>query len=137
MLLLDKKFGKFVPVRFLSFAMIGGFGVVVHFIVLTTLFQLLRVDFPWAQGAAASVAMVSNYALNNAITYRDRRRRGWSWFVGLASFVAVCSLGAFANVGIASYMYAGYTGWALAALIGIVVGAVWNYAVTAVYTWKR
>ncbi len=137
MLLLDKKFGKYVPVRFLSFAMIGGFGVVVHFAVLTLLFQALGVSFAWSQGVAATVAMVSNYALNNVITYRDRRRKGWGWFVGLASFIAVCSLGALANVGIANYMYEGDTAWALAALVGIIVGAVWNYAVTAVYTWKR
>ncbi len=137
MLLLDKKFGKYVPVRFLSFAMIGGFGVVVHFAVLTLLFQALGVSFAWSQGVAATVAMVSNSALNNVLTYRDRRRKGWGWFVGLASFIAVCSLGALANVGIANYMYEGDTAWALAALVGIIVGAVWNYAVTAVYTWKR
>ena len=27
--------------------------------------------------------------------------------------------------------------WALSALAGIVVGAVWNYAMTATYTWKK
>jgi dolichol-phosphate mannosyltransferase len=137
MLLLDKKFGKWVPARFMSFVMIGGFGVVVHFAVLTTLFELLKVDFTWSQGAAASVAMVMNYTLNNMLTYRDRRKTGWRWLTGLISFVAVCSLGAFANVGIASYMHSGATNWALAALVGIIVGAVWNYAVTAIYTWKK
>lgn len=30
-----------------------------------------------------------------------------------------------------------HSGWFLSALAGILVGAVWNYAVTAVYTWKR
>ena len=27
--------------------------------------------------------------------------------------------------------------WVLAALAGIVIGAVWNYAVTMTYTWKK
>jgi dolichol-phosphate mannosyltransferase len=81
--------------------------------------------------------MVMNYTLNNMLTYRDRRKTGWRWLTGLISFVAVCSLGAFANVGIASYMHSGATNWALAALVGIIVGAVWNYAVTAIYTWKK
>jgi hypothetical protein len=30
-----------------------------------------------------------------------------------------------------------HSGWLLSALAGILVGAVWNDAVTAVYTWKR
>jgi dolichol-phosphate mannosyltransferase len=43
-----------------------------------------------------------------------------------------------ANVGIANYLFqAGHSGWFLSALAGILVGAVWNYAVTAVYTWRR
>lgn len=137
MLLADKKIGKYIPVRFLSFAAIGGIGVVVHFAILTTLFELFKVEFAWSQGVAAVVAMISNYALNNIITYRDRRKKGWRWVTGLASFMAVCSLGTFANVGIANYMYAGETNWALAALLGIIVGAVWNYAVTSIYTWKK
>lgn len=137
MLLADKKIGKFIPVRFLSFAAIGGIGVVVHFAILTALFELMKVEFAWSQGAAAIVAMVSNYALNNVITYRDRRKKGWRWVTGLVSFMLVCSLGTFANVGIANYMYAGETNWAVAALLGIIVGAVWNYAVTSIYTWKK
>lgn len=137
MLLLDKKFGKFVPVRFLSFAMIGGSGVVVHFVVLTALLEVARLPFVWSQVSATVVAMIYNYALNNIITYRDRRRTGWGWYVGLISFMIACSVGALANIGIASYLYSDRTNWALAALAGIAAGTVWNYAVTAFYTWKR
>ena len=53
------------------------------------------------------------------------------------SFNLACSLGAFMNVGLATYLN-GLTGSRyLAALAGITVGAVWNYAVTSVYTWGR
>jgi len=48
----------------------------------------------------------------------------------------VCSIGLLANVGIASYLFASQTAWVLAALAGIAVGAVWNYAVTSAYTWR-
>lgn len=81
--------------------------------------------------------MVFNYALNNMLTYRDRRLSGWRWWTGLASFVAACALGAAANVGVASYLFGQDTGWVPSATAGIVVGAVWNYAVTSVYTWRR
>lgn len=137
MLLGDKLFGHIVPVRFVAFTLVGGLGVVVHFAVLTLLFHALARPFGASQAAATMVAMTSNFALNNALTYRDMRLRGWRWLKGWISFTLVCALGAIANVGIASYLFVQDTMWVLAALAGIVVGAVWNYAVTAIYTWNK
>jgi dolichol-phosphate mannosyltransferase len=137
MLLLDKLVGKYVPVRFLSFALIGGSGVFVHLAIVAVLFRGLDTSFVASQSAATLVAMVYNFALNNLLTYRDRRLRGWRWVGGLISFVFACSVGAFANVGVSAYVFAQNSKWALAALAGVLVSAVWNYAVTAVYTWNR
>jgi len=83
------------------------------------------------------VAITSNFALNNILTYRDMRLRGWQWVRGWVSFTLVCSVGALANVGIAAYLFRMDTFWVLSALAGIIIGAVWNYAVTAAYTWKK
>lgn len=135
MLLLDKLFGRYVPVRFVSFAAIGGSGVVVHF--LTLYFALKTVDFPIAQALATVVAMTSNFVLNNMLTYRDRRLVGWRFVTGLGSFYAVCSLGAVANVGIASAAFAHHYTWWLSGLAGAAVGVVWNYAVSSIFTWRR
>lgn len=135
MLLLDKLIGHIVPVRFVSFAMIGGLGVLVHMLVLTLVYRGGHGGFVAGQSAATATAMMFNFAINNVVTYRDRRLTGWRWLTGLLSFVAVCSVGAIANVGIAHYAFERNTGWIAAALAGILVGAVWNYAVTSVYTW--
>jgi dolichol-phosphate mannosyltransferase len=137
MLLADKSIGRYVPVRFLAFALVGGLGVIVHMAVLTVLLKLLGLDFGLAQSGATGVAMVFNFALNNLLTYRDRRLSGWAWWRGLASFIAACSIGALANVGIATYLFESRTTWFLAALAGVLVGAVWNYAMTQLYTWGR
>jgi dolichol-phosphate mannosyltransferase len=56
---------------------------------------------------------------------------------GLFSFMIACSIGALANVGIAAYLFENRTQWMLAALAGVLVGAVWNYAVTQLYTWSK
>jgi dolichol-phosphate mannosyltransferase len=136
MLLADKLIGHIVPVRFVAFGLVGALGVLVHFATLLVFFKFMAVPFRYSQGIATVVAMAFNFALNNALTYRDRRLQGWKWLKGLLSFAFCCSLGALANVGIASYLFNRDTGWALAALAGIVVGAVWNYAVTSFYTWS-
>jgi dolichol-phosphate mannosyltransferase len=136
LLLLDKCIGRWVPARFVLFTFVGGMGVIVHFAVLTTLLKGFDKPFILSQAVATVAAMTFNYALNNELTYRDRRLRGWRWLRGWASFSVACGLGALANVGIAAELFHAHTSWVLSALGGILVGAVWNYAVTAVYTWS-
>lgn len=132
----DKIFGRYVPVRFVAFGLIGAAGTLVHFAVLTLAFKGLEADFPSSQTAAAAIAMVFNYSINNVLTYGEVSRRGWRWLSGLASFMAICGVGAITNVGIASYLFREHTSWPLAAIAGILVGAVWNYAVSSRYTWR-
>jgi dolichol-phosphate mannosyltransferase len=135
LLLLDKLFGRVVPIRFVAFSLVGGFGVLVHLAVLTVLFKGLSMSFLWSQVAATVVAMTSNFLLNNVLTYRDMRLRAWRLIKGWVLFGLVCSVGGLANVGIANYLFEREAFWVLSAVAGILVGAVWNYAVTAFYTW--
>lgn len=137
MLLTDKFMGGVVPVRFISFALIGAAGVFVHLGVLAILFRAMSLPFAVSQAGAAATAMTSNFTLNNALTYRDMRLRGRRWVTGLVSFMLACSFGALANVGTASFLFKRHTFWILSALAGIVVGTVWNYAMTATYTWEK
>jgi dolichol-phosphate mannosyltransferase len=134
MLLLQKLIGTVVPVRFLLFSLIGGFGVGVHLATLSLSLHA-QASFAVAQGIATVVAMTFNFLLNNLFTYRDRRLRGWRLLSGLGSFYAVCGLGAGANVGVAAYI-AGAHSWWLAGLAGAAVSAVWNYAMSSVFTWS-
>jgi dolichol-phosphate mannosyltransferase len=135
MLLLDKLIGHLIPVRFIAFIIVGGVGVVVHFIALTLMFKGLKIPFVPSQITATFVAMTANFVLNNLFTYRDVRLCGWRWLKGWATFILACSLGTVANVGISAYLFQRDAGWTMAALAGITVGAVWNYATTRIYTW--
>jgi len=135
LLLIDKKVGHLIPARFLLFSMVGISGVFVHFAVLSVLYKLAHLAFTASQAAATIVAMTSNYALNNSLTYRDRRHRGLGWWGGLLTFYAICGAGVVANVGVAGFVFE-RQGWALAAAAGALVGTVWNYAATRVVTWR-
>jgi len=137
LMLLDRLFGRVVPVRFIAFSLVGAFGILVHLAVLTLAYRRVGLSFVVAQSLATVVAMTSNFWLNNLLTYRDMRLRGWRWIRGWISFAIACSVGALANVGIAAYLFERNTFWVASAIAGILVGAVWNYAVTAVYTWRK
>ncbi len=136
MLLADKLVGHAIPVRFVLFATIGAIGLVVHLVVLRLALTLLALDFTPAQTSAALVAMTSNFFLNNLFTYRDQRLMGWRLLRGLASFYLICGLGLIANVGVAAYTFAQHERWWIAGVAGVVVGSVWNYAISSVFTWK-
>jgi dolichol-phosphate mannosyltransferase len=137
MLLLDKLIGRYVPVRFIAFALVGGAGVLVHMAIVSLLLLYGGFAFPVAQLLASTLTMVFNYSVNNVLTYRDRRRRGFGWAIGLLSFMAACSLGAFINVMIANSFFSNGVPWVLAALAGILIGAMWNFAVASQFTWPK
>ena len=137
--LYDRMFGRILPVRFALFATIGVLGIAVHFAILTSLFEGLQTSFLAAQAAATIAAMTFNFFLNNALTYRDKRLSGFTPMLrGWISFCLFCSVGAIANVGIAAFLYdvSGVV-WTLSAIAGILVGAVWNFALSSRFVWGR
>jgi dolichol-phosphate mannosyltransferase len=136
-LLLDKLIGRWVPVRFVMFAAIGSMGILLHMAVLAACLDL-GLPFMEAQTGATAVAIGVNFFLNNALTYWDKRLKGaGTVLVGLLSFYAVCSIGAVANVGIAHFLFVRDYAWWASGICGILVGAVWNYAASALFTWRR
>jgi dolichol-phosphate mannosyltransferase len=136
-LLADKLFGHIVPVRFVLFAAVGGLGLFVHLAALGVALKVLGLSFLVAQSVAVLVAMTFNFIVNNFFTYRDRRLTGLRFVYGLLSFYLVCLVGAVANVGVGIYIYDANITWWLAGVAGAVVGAVWNYAVSSVFTWRK
>ncbi len=135
-LLADKLVGHIVPVRFALFASIGLVGLAVHIAILWGGFKLAAMDFGLAQSLATVAAMTSNFFLNNVLTYRDQRLRGWRALRGLFTFYGVCAIGATANVGIASYLFNANQEWWVAGVLGVIIGAVWNYAMSSIFTWR-
>lgn len=136
--LYDKTLGRVIPTRFALFGTVGALGVVVHFAVLASLLFVFGEGFALAQSAAVLVAMSFNFWLNNWLTYRDKRLKGAAALLGgWLGFCATCAVGAFANVAIATFLADKGAFWALAALAGIVVGSVWNYALSSRFVWGR
>lgn len=137
--LYDRMFGRIIPTRFAMFALIGVIGVAVHLSLLWLFFGLLGAEFVAGQITATMGAMTFNFFLNNALTYRDRRLHGTRALLrGWLSFCAVCSIGAVANIGIAAFLFEERYAYATAsALAGVLVAAVWNYALSSRFTWGR
>jgi dolichol-phosphate mannosyltransferase len=136
-LLISKLTDDAVSFRFLLFCMVGLTGVGIHMAaLLTTLDIWPELRFSVAQTIATVCAIAWNFTLNNAFTYRDQRLVGWSFFTGLLRFEIICAVGAMSNVGVATWIYEQNTRWWIAGLGGALMGAVWNYVVSAAFVWK-
>lgn len=135
-LIADKTIGRVVPVRLIKFLMVGGLGVFVHLAALRMILGAGSAFFT-AQTAAVMTAIAFNFFLNNSFTYADRKLRGWRLFGGLASFYAISALGAVANIGIGTWMAGQDERWWVAGVAGVVVGAIWNFAMSSALTWRK
>jgi dolichol-phosphate mannosyltransferase len=133
--LLGSKMTKdLISPRALMFGVVGASGVAVHLATLTAV-RGAGVMFAYAQAVAALTAMTSNYLINNAVTYRDRRRRGLALLTGYLRFCLLCAAGLAANVAVATLARRYLPHDWMAGLAGAGVGAAWNYVTTALAVW--
>ncbi len=156
-LLADKLFGRFIPVRLILFSLVGLSGVFVNFAVFWAARHALltgaagnytpgaEVRFKVALAVATLVAATSNFFLNNVLTYRDKRLRGWAVLSGLLSFLAISGVGALVSVSFAAQlrswfplgMQEGRYVLNLAVLSGIAVSTILNFSASAIFTWQK
>lgn len=148
--LYDKLLGRFIPTRFALFGTVGAAGVVVQFGALWMVLHAIMGErfiyghwsanarFNFANTIAALVAMTFNFVLNNEFTYADKRLRGFVPLVrGWAKFGLTCSLGLLTNIGSAAALKAMGFHELLAVLTGIVLGSVWNFALSSKFVWGK
>lgn len=138
---IEKKIAPFVPLpaRFLSFALINAFGILIHLGVLSFEVNTLGAGFEISTLAATVLAMAFNYWANNALTYRDRRLKGARFYLGFLTFAGLSSVGVVANVGVASMIHEQYESlfYLVPAALGALITVVWNYVVTLAFVWGQ
>ena len=135
-LVLGKLTNDAVSFRFLIYCLVGLTGVAIHMAALTVAVDVAGLAFGPAQGTATVTAIAWNFALNNAVTYRDQRLAGWTFVTGLLRFEVICAVGAISNVGVATWIYDRDPRWWFAGLAGALMGAAWNYIVSAAFVWR-
>ncbi|EJL34299.1 glycosyltransferase family 2 protein [Novosphingobium sp. AP12] len=148
--LYDKWLGRIIPTRFALFGTVGALGVLVQlgalWIMLHVVFGERFVYGNWSESTtfniantlAAVVAMTFNFVLNNELTYSDKRLRGLGPVMrGWAQFAVTCSLGLLTNIGAAAVLKTIGVHDVLAVVTGIVLGSVWNFALSSKFVWGK
>ena len=135
-LVVNKLLGGIIPIEIALYLLVGAVGLFTHLACMLALTRFSHLHFIQAQAISACIAMVENFFLNNLITFRDRRLRGYRMLLGAARFVTLCSFGAWANVVFAFSLWRAGTEWYLAGFAGIVLGSVWNLSISSQFTWR-
>ena len=134
-LVLSQIFQGRVSIRFILFCMVGLSGIFVQ-LLITGISMFFINQFPTSQTLGIMAAMTSNFFLNNTITFQERKLKSFDLIRGLFSFYLVCSLGAFTNIAVANHMFGFSSNWLISSFIGALFGAIWNFTLTSIFTWK-
>lgn len=142
---------RYMPVRFIKFALVGASGTLVNLCAFLILSRLFRVQ-DWRISASASlVANLTNYIFNNAWTFVDRVHRGWSLVWGYVSYLGFSLVGLSASTltfaglthisDIHLHSFRGLRELGILALwfqfAGILVGTIFNYELNKRFTWRN
>jgi dolichol-phosphate mannosyltransferase len=125
-------------IRFIKFLLVGASGIIVNEGLLFILKELIKLTLPFASAIAIEASIISNFMLNDTITFRDRRTAGAkSFFSRLAKFNVVSLAGAAINYS-ATLLLTQVFGihYLISNLIGIVIATMVNYLVNNWWTWK-
>jgi dolichol-phosphate mannosyltransferase len=136
--------------RFIKFCLVGASGVIVNYglyWLLTRLAGFTPLDNAAVGGiASGNIAMaisietsiITNFVLNNYLTFADRNVRGLKAFlVRLLKFNLICLVGGLIQIGVANLLTITLGIYDLVSiLIAIVVATLWNYVLNTMLTWK-
>ena len=136
-LLIEKRTGGWVRARFVLFATVGLSGVAVNLAAQALARRLGAGSFALAEAAAILAAMLSNFALNNVLTFRDRRLRGSAFWRGLMLFCLSSTGGAVLGELAAVAAYRLHFPWLACGIVGAAAGASINYVGATRLSWRR
>lgn len=141
--LYDVTAGRFIPLTFIKYMIVGALGVLVNIVVYALVDRLFPEVAPGILGFSTSfvlgveAAILFNFFLNNSLTFSHAKLRGVRMFTGLLSYNVACLLGALANYALASYLYSTGSSSIASIAAGAFVGMIWNYTMSLQFTWRQ
>ncbi len=141
--LYDVTVGKYIPLTFVKYCMVGALGVIVNLISYTALDRIISgVEAPTLFGfslavlGAIEISIFFNFCLNNWWTFAHTKLRGVAAVLGFLKYNVACGFGALANVAVSGFLYSRGFGELESVILGACAGMVWNYTMSRMFTWR-
>jgi dolichol-phosphate mannosyltransferase len=127
--------------RFVKFLMVGGTGFILNAGLYWILVNYSDLSLVMANTAAAQVAIFSNYNLNNAWTFKDRKNLSIvSYFLKMLQFFFTSNIGVFifqnGAIKIGDLLY-GRQYYFVYFILGTALLLIWNFTIYSKVIWKK
>jgi dolichol-phosphate mannosyltransferase len=136
-LLLGRVVSRLLSAEFVKFNIVGGVGVLVNVAAFYLFYNLLAIHHMISGALATEVAIINNFILNDAWTFRGRSVRMKAW-ARLILFHASRLLGMAVTLA-TLYILSDVLGLnvLLSYFIGIALGVLTNFYTSDVYVWSK
>ncbi|AIQ14740.1 glycosyltransferase [Paenibacillus durus] len=123
--------------KFYIFCLIGLSGVLVNLAMLFILVDILHLGHLRSSIIASFTAMLSNFILNDTLTWKMKKDGASSLIPKFSKFVVVSSVGI-----IITALFAQFASWlkisiVFGQMIGIVAATLWNFKINNIWTWSN
>lgn len=142
--LYDVTLGRYIPLVFVKYCIVGSLGVLVHVSAFLLFSRLLEQtgqpafeQFSLAVVGAIETAIIFNFLLNNSWTFAHVKLRGSAALLGFLKFNGACLFGALANYAVSAFLFSFGFAKLLSVVVGAFTGVVWNYTMNRLLTWKE
>jgi dolichol-phosphate mannosyltransferase len=140
--LYEAAMGRFFPLSFLKFAIVGLSGVAINISVYRIAQVFLHTPaaelgtFSPSLIIAIEAAIIWNFLLNNHWTFSEVQLKGMRALEGFVRFNIACLFGALANVAVTYYLFSNGCSEITSLLLGAFLGMTWNYTMSRLLTWN-
>lgn len=143
--LYDVLLGKYIPLVFVKYCLVGFLGVFVHtgayylfsWFIRNGATELTTERFSISIIFAVETAILFNFILNNEWTFARDRLRGMRAVTGFIKYNFACIFGALANLAVSTFLFSHGFLEIASVIIGAFAGVVWNYTMSRLITWKK
>jgi len=136
--LYDLSLGKYLPLRFIKYSIIGFIGLLVYQATIWIGLNLLQVSKYYSLALGIEAAILSNYFFNNFWTFKDYRHRSIHIISGLFSYHLISIAGVIINYSSSVLLIDRFAvNIYVASIIGAVLSTLWNYRMNFQITWKN
>jgi len=123
--------------RFLKFCLGGASGIAANLGLLRILTEVVGLFYLVSAAFSIETSILSNFALNELWTFRDRARSTKGILKRAAKFNLICVGGLVINlVVLAALTELLGIHYMISALFGIAAATLWNYVMSAMWTWR-
>lgn len=140
--LYDATIGRYIPLSFVKFAIVGLSGILINVSVYLIAQAVFRSSATELIGFSPSLllgieaAIIWNFLLHNHWTFSQVHLTGTKAVRGFIFFNIACVLGALANYAVTAELYTRGLTELVSLIVGAFIGMTWNYTMSRLLTWK-